>query len=216
MEYYDLKIRIPKRPLQLLRFRISTALLLTAILALALAWRRDHNKLTAQLHPPQNPNGNWGVNQVTGAPNTTGSGDIVTAWASSAPDDSKEWLELEYDTSVVPTAILIHETYNPGAVVKVTHVPYWGKEKTLWEGTDPTAAGSPGGVSRLPITAGIKTGHIKVYIDSPAVPGWNEIDAVGLEDANQQVIWATSAKASSFYGDQWQQPYGRYGMMYVH
>jgi hypothetical protein len=115
----------------------------------------------------------------------------------------------------VPTAILIHETYNPGAVVKVTHVPYWGKEKVLWEGTDPTAVGSQGGVSRLPITASIKTGHIKVYIDSPAVPGWNEIDAVGLEYGNKQVIWATDVKTSSYYGDQWQNgPYGPYGGTY--
>ncbi len=216
MEYYRLTIPIPKRPLQLLRFRISTALLLTAILAIALAWRRDHNKLNAQLRRIHNPNSNWGVNQVTGTPNTKGIGDIASAWASSTPDDSKEWLELEYDKSVVPTAILVHETYNPGAVVKVTHVPFWGGEKTLWEGRDPV--GANGGVSRLPVLVGIKTGHIKVYIDSPAVPGWNEIDAVGLEYGNKEMIWATSAKASSFYGDQWPQQngYGPYGMQYVY
>jgi hypothetical protein len=215
MEYYELKIKLPKRPLQLLKFRISTILLLMAIVAIALAWRRDHKQLAARVYKIQNPNASWGTNQVIGAPNTSGFGDIATAWASSTPDDSKEWLELEYDESVVPTAILIHETYNPGAVVKVTHVPYWGKEKVLWEGTDPTAVGSQGGVSRLPIKASIKTGHIKVYIDSPAVPGWNEIDAVGLEYGNKQVIWATEVKASSYFGDQWQQygtfgPYGSY------
>jgi hypothetical protein len=56
------------------------------------------------------------------------------------------------------------------------------------------------GVSRLPISAGVKTGRIKLYIDSPAVAGWNEIDAVGLELADGNVIWAESAEASSSYG----------------
>jgi hypothetical protein len=33
------------------------------------------------------------------------------------------------------------------------------------------------------------------------VPGWNEIDAVGLEYGNnKQVIWAARATASSSYG----------------
>ena len=56
MEYYELKIKIPKRPLQLIKFRISTILLLTAILAIALAWRRDHKQLAAQVYKIQNPN----------------------------------------------------------------------------------------------------------------------------------------------------------------
>jgi hypothetical protein len=212
MEYYDLKIKIPKRPLQLLKFRISTILLLTAILALVLAWRRDHNRLAAQLYKIHNPSAAWGVNQVTGPPNTTGLGDIATAWASATPDDSPEWLELEYDKSVVPTAILVYETYNPGAVVRVTHVPYWGREKTLWEGQDPV--GANGGVSRLPVSAGIKTGHIKVYIDSPTIPGWNEVDAVGLEYGNKEVVWATKATASSSWPSQAAPFYGPAGTLY--
>jgi hypothetical protein len=141
------------------------------------------------------------VNQATGPPNTAGPGDISTAWASATQDGQQEWLLLEYEKSVVPTAILIHETYNPGAVFKVTHVPRWGKEKVLWEGTDPISIGKNGWVSHLPVTAGIRTGRIKVYINSPAVPGWNEIDAVGLEYGDdKQVIWAERATASSSYG----------------
>ena len=40
---------------------------------------------------------------------------------------------------------------------------------------------------------------IKVYIDSPAVPGWNEIDAVGLRDAEGKTAWAKTVEASSTY-----------------
>ena len=52
---------------------------------------------------------------------------------------------LDYEKSVVPTAIVVHETLSPGAVVKVTQVPLWGKEQVLWQGTDPTPAGSGAG-----------------------------------------------------------------------
>jgi hypothetical protein len=200
MEYYEWKIKIPKKPLQLIKFRISTIMLLTAIVALALAWRRDHNKLASIVAPKQNMTGSWGINQVTGPPDTPGSGDIATAWASASQDDSSEWLELEYDESVVPTAILVHESYNPGALTKITHVSFWGYETTLWEGADPTPVTAGRGVSRVPVSADFKTGHIKLYFDSPKVPGWNEIDAVGIEHGNNQVIWAKSAKASSVWG----------------
>lgn len=212
MEYYEWTIKLPKRPLQLLKFRISTILLTTVIVALALAWRRDHNQLAARLAPQPNTSGSWGTDQVTGAPNTPGAGDITTAWASSTPDGADEWLELRYDQSVVPSAILVHETYNPGALTKITHVGFLGRETTLWEGTDPTSAVAGRGVSRIPISPGFKTGHIKIYLDSKAVPGWNEIDAVGIEYGNNQVIWASSAQASSTYGSSY--PPQQYGGIY--
>jgi hypothetical protein len=206
MEYYRLTIPIPKQPWKWIRFRIATILLLVAVLALALAWWRDHQRLAAELYRIQNPSTGWGIEQATGLPNTSGPGDISTAWASATQDDQKEWLILEYDERVVPTAILVHETYNPGAVVKASHYPKWGREKVLWEGTDPTPPTMSMGISRLPVTAGVTTGRIKIYIDSPSVPGWNEIDAVGLECANGEMIWAASADGSSSFGSDPVQP----------
>lgn len=200
MEFYHVTIPIPKQPWRWIRFRITTLLLLLAIVCLLLAWRRDHQRLAGELQSLKYPSTGWEADQATGPPNTTGPGDLRTAWASQTPDGQQEWLILGYDKSVVPTAILIHETYNPGAVFKVTHVPLWGKESILWEGTDPLPPGSGAGVSRIPIASGIKTSRIKVYVDSPAIAGWNEIDAVGLEYGNQQVIWAARAEASSSFG----------------
>lgn len=200
MDYYRLTIPIPKQPWRWIRFRITTVLLLVAVLALALAWYRDHTRLAEQLYRLQNPDTGWGVNQLIGPPDTTGFGDLRTAWASATQDGQPEWLRLEYERAVVLAAIVLHETYNPGAVVKVTHIPKWGPEQVLWQGTDPTPTTARGGISRLPVRAGIKTDRIKVYIDSPAVAGWNEIDAVGIEHGGGQVIWAKGATASSSYG----------------
>ena len=39
----------------------------------------------------------WGPEQALGAPDTPGSGDIQTAWASATQDGQDEWLELDFD-----------------------------------------------------------------------------------------------------------------------
>jgi hypothetical protein len=149
----------------------------------------------------------WGPEQATGAPDTwPNSGDIQTAWASQTPDGQKEWLELTYEAPIRPTAVLIYETYNPGAVDRVTGFNADGKEFDLWAGADPTPAGSGKGISIMPLHPEIDVTKIRVYLDSPKVAGWNEIDAVGLLDASGVTHWAKSATASSTYADYASQP----------
>ena len=95
---------------------------------------------------PQQPRP-WGPEQATGAPDTwPNAGDLRTAWASKTPDDQQEWLELTYDAPIRPTAVLIYETFNPGAVNRITTYNAEGREFNLWSGTDPTPAGSEKGI----------------------------------------------------------------------
>jgi hypothetical protein len=212
MEYFEFQLRIPKQPWKWIRFRITTILLLIALIAMGLAWRRDHEKLSQELYVVRNPGPHWEAAQATGPPNT-GEGDGRTAWCSLTADDQQEWLVLEYDHAVIPTAVVVHENLAPGAVRRVSHYPKVGVERTLWEGTDPTPVTATSGVSRLPTTAGIKTNRIKIYIDSPAVPYWNEIDAVGLVYGDDdKIIWAERAQASSTYGEMSDSNWGSSGL----
>lgn len=149
----------------------------------------------------------WGPEQATGKPDTwPRSGDIQSAWASKTPDGQPEWLELGYGQPIRPTAVIVYETLNPGAVNRITAVEKDGKETELWTGTDPTPVGKDKGVSVIPIHPDSEIQRIKIYIDSQKVPGWNEIDAVGLLDENSETHWATDASASSTYADQVVQP----------
>lgn len=144
----------------------------------------------------------WGPEQATGAPDTwPKSGDLTTAWASKTPDGQCEWLELTYDAPIRPAAVLVYETYNPGAVDRVTGYDASGKEVELWSGADPTPAGSEKGISVIPVHPSFDLTRIRVYVDSPKVTGWNEIDAVGLLDDAGTTHWAKSATASSTYAD---------------
>lgn len=145
------------------------------------------------------PNRDWGPEQATGAPNTTTAGDMRTAWASKTPDADDEWLLLEYDRLLVPKTVEVYETYNPGAVSRITAFRLDGHEVEIWKGTDPTPQGVAKGVSRMPVKVHFKTKRIKIYLASKAVPGWNEIDAVGLVDRAGKEHWASSAEASSTY-----------------
>jgi hypothetical protein len=142
----------------------------------------------------------WGPEQVIGKPDTwPNQGDIVTAWASLTADGQQEWLLLEYENPVVPKEVHVYETFNPGAVVRITAFKLTGEEVEIWKGSDPTAAGSGKGISKIKVKAKFKTNRLKIYIDSPAVLGWNEVDAVGLVDTKGKTQWVTAAEASSFY-----------------
>jgi hypothetical protein len=143
----------------------------------------------------------WGPEQATGPPDTGRAGDIATAWASRTPDAQPEWLTLTYDPPVRAGAVHVVETFNPGALRQVSGVTADGRELLLWEGTDPTPAGRGMGTSVVPLSEPVTLRRVTLHLDSPGVPGWNEIDAVGLEDVQGQLHWATSAAASTTYAE---------------
>ena len=65
----------------------------------------------------------------------------------------------------------------------------------VWKGTDPTPASAARGISKIPVKVDFETARVRVYLDSPNFPGWNEIDAVGLRYSWGRIIWADSATA---------------------
>lgn len=152
----------------------------------------------------ERPKRAWGPEQATGEPDTQDAGDIQTAWASQTPDGADEWLTLEYAEPVIPTAVLVYETYNPGALIKVTAFKLDGEEVEIWKGNDPTATDAGKGISEVPVKVDFKTARIRIYLDSKNVPGWNEIDAVGVRDKGKKMHWAVSADASSTYAQPYQ------------
>ena len=147
----------------------------------------------------RNAGRSFGREQVIGEPDVTAAGDNGSAWASKLQDDQKEWLICEYEQAVTLKAVSVYETYNPGALYKLTVFNPDGKEVIAWEGTDPTPADKASGVSIIPVRLDFLVQKLKLYLDSPAFPGWNEIDAVGITDSKQQVHWATRVQASTTY-----------------
>ncbi len=145
----------------------------------------------------------WGTEQVVGAPNTPTAGDQPTAWASREPDGGPEWLQAGFDRPVDISEIRVRETYNPGAISKVTALSN-GQEVVLWEGT-----AAPGPAPRdfviRPVQP-IQADSVLVHLDTARVAGWNEIDAVELVGRDGTRQWASSSRASSTYADRSARP----------
>lgn len=124
----------------------------------------------------------WSAAQATGSPNTYPTyGDVSTAWASVTADDQREFLEFQFSFPIAITTVSIYETYNPGAVdtiyVKNPSNGLWIK---VWEGT--AEAQPPSArifTANFPLTA-FNVDQVRLAINSPAVSGWNEIDAVAI------------------------------------
>ncbi len=144
------------------------------------------------------PKRSWSAAQATGAPDTATSGDQPSAWAPAAQDGGEEWLELTYAAPVEVAQVLVRETYNPGAISKVSVILANGTEVPIWQGVQNAV---PGPIDRVfPVPGGITARGAKVYLDTKRVPGWNEIDAVVLTDRAGARHWAEHASASSSYG----------------
>jgi hypothetical protein len=141
----------------------------------------------------------WGPEQVEGPPDVAAAGTSPQAWASLTADGQVEWLVCEYENPVEARAVIVHESALPGALSKISAYNSEGDEIVAWEGDDPTPRGKPRGVSVIPVKLGFPISRVRVTIDSRAVPGWNEIDAIGLEDANGKIAWAKHVEASSTY-----------------
>jgi hypothetical protein len=124
----------------------------------------------------------YGAVQALGEPNVfPGHADDARAWASASRDGQREFLELGYDDGIQAAGVAIFETYNPGAVdrVKVRHATT-GEWVEVWSGV---AAPQPreGRVHTIsfPRTT-FPVNGVRIELDSPAVSGWNEIDALAL------------------------------------
>lgn len=122
----------------------------------------------------------WNAQNVLGAPNVYPKhGDIAQAWASREQDARTEFIEVGFANPTRAAALQIVETFNPGAIEAVELVTTSGRHLTL-ELPDMPATGQ----SRISTISTACTDEpiaaARVTLNSAKVPGWNEIDAIGL------------------------------------
>jgi hypothetical protein len=119
--------------------------------------------------------------QATGPNDTPNAGDFPTAWASADTDAGIETLELTYEVPVKPSGLAIFESYNPGAI---TTIEAYDVDNDEWVVIYEGEAAATEEMSRTFIPeitpVDFVTDQIRLTLDSAAVPGYNEIDAVQL------------------------------------
>ncbi|MBK9261976.1 MAG: hypothetical protein IPM54_19495 [Polyangiaceae bacterium] len=128
---------------------------------------------------------NYGAKQAVGAPNVyPTSGDQPKAWAQSMMDADNEFIKVGFSTPIVAEAVWVFETFNPGAISKITVTAEDG-DHVVYEST-PMKNGF--GTCAHVLSVSTKTcspiSAVRIDLDSKTVEGYNEIDAIGLIPAN--------------------------------
>lgn len=123
----------------------------------------------------------WAATKVLGAPDVfPGGGDNANAWASLGADDQDEWIEVGFAQPMQASAVEIYETFNPGSISAIELVDAGGERSTAYQGA-PGATGQTANKLRAEITCtGSPIVAVRVKLASAMVPGWNELDAIGL------------------------------------
>jgi subtilase family serine protease len=107
--------------------------------------------------------------------------DNSNAWASSTADESREFLAFGFASARPASGIAVFETLNPGAVdtmyVRNASTQQW---EQVWSGT----ASEAGDQSRVFLQTFPETSFdvdaVRIALNSEAVPGFNEVDAIAL------------------------------------
>jgi hypothetical protein len=122
----------------------------------------------------------YGAIQATGAPDVyPNSGDEAKAWASQSTDDMAEFIIVEYKTPVVADSVWVFQTFNPGAISKIT-VKAMDADHVVYENMNPQSVGSCAHVLSVSTKTCSPITSVRIDVASPKVSGYNEIDAVGL------------------------------------
>ncbi len=123
----------------------------------------------------------WSAKQATGEPNVGGCDDDVFAWASLY-SNTVEWIELTYETAVIPYEVTVVQTYNPSQVVDITGIADDGSEYLIWESEPEVVAYCPDFLTiSVEPDKEVYINKLRITIDQTVLGlGWNEIDAVEL------------------------------------
>lgn len=141
----------------------------------AMAWASEVRSVSSQYS-----SGRWSAAQLLGPPNVyPGSGDNPHAWASRTADGHTETVEVGFGGAVWADAVELFETDHPGAVTSIEVIEPSGARHVVYAAT---AAPSARPAVKRVATFGCSypVAAVRVTLASPAVPGWNEIDAIGL------------------------------------
>ncbi|HTE53714.1 MAG TPA: hypothetical protein VK698_22825 [Kofleriaceae bacterium] len=122
----------------------------------------------------------WSGGQMLGPPDATPAGqDSTQAWASAEADSGVETVEVGFDGAHRMSSVDIVENVSPGAIKRVELILAGGGtalvEQRAAAATEATSAHHrvAFACTEQPVIS------VRVTLDSAAVPGWNEIDAIG-------------------------------------
>ncbi len=144
----------------------------------------------------------WSAMQATGAPDVNSCGSDPKAW-SPAYIDTEESIELFYDVSVIPTELVIYQSYNPSQVVEIQLVDTDGEAWLLWYGDPEDVSDCPDmWTHTIELEETFLVASIVIFVDQ-GIMNWGsvEIDAIELVGYTEEMESASPPVGQQPSGD---------------
>lgn len=107
-------------------------------------------------------------------------GESPTAWAPQlAENPAEDWIQVGFSAPTPARQVIVAENVNPGAVVRIVVTDETGTDHTVYTNPKPQPSTEPLLLVPLPGN-GLTVAKVKVSINSGAIRGINQIDAIGL------------------------------------
>ncbi|KAL5017807.1 hypothetical protein ScPMuIL_003529 [Solemya velum] len=111
-------------------------------------------------------------------------GDIPGTWAPSS-SNNLEFIEMEFAELLFITNIDVYETYNAGAITRISARRPGGTWHSIWSGT-PTALPRSSIFTPNIVPTAFKTKQLRLDIDCSACGSWTQIDGVRVTGVRHQ------------------------------
>lgn len=119
----------------------------------------------------------WSAMQTTGAPDVDVCGSDPKAW-SPAYIDTEEFIEVFYDEPVIPTELVIYQSYNPSQVVEIQLVDPDGEAWMLWYGEPETVSNCPDmWTHTIALDEPFLVKSVVIFVDQ----GWMDVGGVEID-----------------------------------
>lgn len=109
----------------------------------------------------------------------------TTAWSPRYPDMGREFIKVGFRKPQQVTTLWIGETFHPGAVKEVILFDEQGVPHAVYQNKRPVAISAEGRMWKHTIpTTPYKVQALQITLQTDAVPGYNQIDCIGIAAGN--------------------------------
>lgn len=152
-------------------------------------WATKIIEVSSQRSDDKKRNTDFSPEKMLGAPRPEAAGvESKEAWSPAKDDAKKEVVEVKFSKSLPCEQVVVVENYNPGSVTKIELVDTKGNKHTVYTNATPGPLPDNFRVLSVKFTrADYRTVGVVVTMNTAAVPGLQQIDAIGIADTRQPV-----------------------------
>jgi outer membrane protein OmpA-like peptidoglycan-associated protein/Tol biopolymer transport system component len=162
-------------------------LMANAATAQKYVWATKVLKVSSQRANGKEP---FAPDQVLGEPDALPLGEPNSgAWSPKREDEKEESIEIRFSKSLVARQVAVVENVNPGSIIRIELVDTRGTKHEVYKNEIPGPLASKSRVFTISFPAAkYRTIGVAVTMNTAAVGGINQIDAIGIADTEESFV----------------------------